>query len=868
MVQFDRLGRQFVGLGKLLVSMLAATSALLGDSSVKIDKRLFDYSHSIRVKAVSEYNERVGSPVSWLPVSFLVDDGSQVAEGEVIAKFDTSIAEYDLQNLQLERDYVEADLRRRLTDIDNVELDLTANLAELKDLLAVAQAELTTLLELPDEDEVRLQKGRVRVARLNFEAAEKDRAKAESRYERGLISRAQLEDFTRKYSERRALLEFAVENYEFAQLPATPATIRRKELEIENLQSEIHKFEHRLSEQSQIASIRKESARTKKRAIDQKITIKQSDIDSAVVTSPIDGYIRHRLTFATPLRIGDKMWRGYNFMSIPDLSQMVLKGVLPEALRTYFNEGDRVTVVLAGQEDTVIAGHIKSISQLPRDLAEVEESSFGEEIKEFGVKVYDVTIAIAAPETDLKPGRQGRATLWMATAEERPAVPLRYVKIQKGKYYVSLEGIFREVSGVAYRGYFFLDDANLLGKIVYLNGEFPITTNRLNEQQTARFRVSGEMLPTRTASVRVGTIGGSYEIKWLIAEETEVKKGALVAQIDTTEIEKQIEQSENAFNEAQADIEEQKKELELKKREELFKLEKAERLLEMAKLRMNTVVRGRDYPAIFQAELDLKQAEIRLEDLNQRLAAQDRKERLTISPFEYAELKRDVQRVQLQVEKHTIRLNELNAGADPVEVSQARLDYLMQKVEVDQMKYNMDFESKRAQFELEEAELDLRRKKMMLDKRIAQKERTNLYAPVDGIIQYSKIWNSGGVSKVSVGSVVGSRFPIMSLPDMSAMYLSVEVPERYFQQVKEGMLVDVVIPSLNARALRGRVSGIDLLFENKQRKDGQVGLYSAQEPLGQVVFKVRVDVLDKNVSMKPGVIGEVEFDFATNEGDV
>lgn len=852
----------------LLIVTLAAGPGLLATESVTIEHRLFDFSHTIRVQAASEYNERVGNPVAWLPVNFLVEDGSQVEQGDIIATFDTKQAEYTLQDLQLERDYVEADLLKRLTDIDNVELDLNSGQELLEDMLVVAKAELATLLEMPNEDEVRLEMGRMRVAQLNFEAAEKELAKAESRFERNLISRAQLDGVNRKYSERRALLEFATENYEFAQLPAASSAIRRKELEIENLKLELAKNEYHRQEQKIIAVIRKDGAKTKKRTIDQKIQVKQSDIDSAIVTSPIAGYVSHRLTNRTPLRLGDKMWRGYNFMNIPDLSKMVLRGGLPEALRRYFSVGDAVTVRLAGQEEIILQGHIKAFSQLPRDLAEVEESSYGQEAKEFGVKVYDVTVAIDTPSIELKPGRQGYATLHVAQSSKRPAVPLRYVKSIDEKFYVALNGEYQEALGVAHQGWFFLEDDAWLGKRVNMNGPFHLAARAHTAASTkSGFTATGEVLPVRTESVTVGAIGGWYKIKWLIPEETAVVQGDLVAQIDSTDIDKKIEAAENALNQAQSDLDEKTKNLELKEREEVFRLNKAERLLEIAELRLNTVINGRDYPAIFQAELNLKQAKIELDHLTQKLTAQEAKSRPTLSPFEFEKLKRNVRRVQLQAEKHAINLATLKTGSNAVEVSQAKLEYLNQKVEVDRMKNKIEYERERAKYELEEEKLDLRHKQLSLEKRLAEKDRTNLYAPVDGFIQYNKILNSGGVSKISVGSMVGSRFKIMSLPDMSTMYLSIEVPEKYFLQVEQGMLVDVIIPSLDNRVLRGEVSSIDLLFENKARKDGQVGMYSSQEPLGEVAFKVRVNILDENVPMKPGVIGEVKFNFTATTND-
>ena len=114
---------------------------------------------------------------------------------------------------------------------------------------------------------------------------------------------------------------------------------------------------------------------------------------------------------------------------------------------------------------------------------------------------------------------------------------------------------------------------------------------------------------------------------------------------------------------------------------------------------------------------------------------------------------------------------------------------------------------------------------------------------------------------MNVGSQVGPRFNILSIPDLSQMYVSVEVPEKYFSQVSEGMSLEVQIPSLGEMVLQARLVGLDFIFENKEKKDSQVGLYSSHEPLGEVVFKVRIQVDAGERKLKPGAVAEVFFPF-------
>jgi hypothetical protein len=62
--------------------------------------------------------------------------------------------------------------------------------------------------------------------------------------------------------------------------------------------------------------------------------------------------------------------------------------------------------------------------------------------------------------------------------------------------------------------------------------------------------------------------------------------------------------------------------------------------------------------------------------------------------------------------------------------------------------------------------------------------------------------------------------------------------------------------------LKGQVTAVDFLFENKQKSESQVGMYSSHEPLGEVIFKVRVTVQAEGIKLKPGLVGEVFFPFA------
>ncbi|MBQ6471186.1 MAG: efflux RND transporter periplasmic adaptor subunit, partial [Victivallales bacterium] len=148
-----------------------------------------------------------------------------------------------------------------------------------------------------------------------------------------------------------------------------------------------------------------------------------------------------------------------------------------------------------------------------------------------------------------------------------------------------------------------------------------------------------------------------------------------------------------------------------------------------------------------------------------------------------------------------------------------------------------------------------------LEYRQKQVDNHTICAPVDGLLCYNKVYSNGKIAKVAVGSTVGPRFNVLSIPDLSAMEMRVEVNEKYYSFVKEGRKVEVRLPSLTEQTLDGEVTGVDLLFSNKGKKDSQIGLYSSHEPLGEVIFRARIRIRQGNVELKPGLLGEVIFPF-------
>jgi multidrug resistance efflux pump len=848
------------------LSLLTLGAAAL-DESVTVEQQALPYTCSLRVSAITEKAEMIASPVNWLPLSFIVEDGARVEKGEVIARFDSESSVFELGTLEKDRGVIEAELAQRLREIDNKEAEMRDRLSGLKDRLAVLAARLVRLQHVPVPDDVEIAEGRLRVARMNAAAAEKDVAKARDRFQRQMISRAEVDKVDTAFLEKKALLTYAESELEYTQLPTPAATIEQTELEIANNTLESAKIENELAEYKTIADIQREGAGARKKLIDRKITEKQDDINNTVVKAPISGYISYGKMWDEDIGVGTKMWKNFTFTKIPDLSTLAFKGPMPESVRKYFKEGDAATVALQGRQHEPIPCTVKSISTLSHDLAEKDEADWGLGGKGFGVKVFDVVFAITAVPEWVRPGMVGEAEMVASAQIAGPAVPLKFLTVRDAVSYLSVDGVFRETPGTVTQGWFVLDDPSWLGKTVSMQGEFR-GNPKTGPQDAAHenlYSASGELLPVKSVDVKVGDIGWRWpwpKVTWLVGEETTVKKGDEVAKLDPQELDRRMSDEETRANEVRSRSQELEKQVELTRREGEFRLKTEQNLLRIAELKMRTVLNGCDALAVLKAELSRDQARIRHDDVARRVANEEQKKTRTMSPAEFARLQRDKRRCELRLEEAEIRLAQAQAGAGAIERSQAKLDALRQKVTVDTIAKSVEFDTFKQGRNYEQARLDLKRAEKRLEELKKQRACHVIASPADGIICYSKVWNNDSFSKVAVGNQVGPRFNIMSIPDLSHMYVSVEVPEKYFGQIVTGMPVDVQIPALSKAMLKGQVTAVDFLFENKQKSESQVGMYSSHEPLGEVIFKVRVTVQAEGIKLKPGLVGEVFFPFA------
>lgn len=827
-----------------------------------IQNKEVQYSVKIPISSFTENRVPVNNPVPWQAIETLAKDGSFVRKNDIVVTFDTDEKQFQLKKKELDLEVIEMDLQSRLDDISNKENSMVETLSRLDEQLEIERAKLQKYLSIPKEEEIRMSQGRLKIAQMNMDAADSDLSKAKDRLEKKMISPAEFEKAQFDFYEKKALYEYAKSDLELTSLPTSQSTISRTRLKIESIELEKEKLQLELEDFSSIADIQRKNAEARKSIHLSRIKEIKEDITNSRISSSVDGYVSLEDLHGETISEGMKLWKSFRIMHIEDISTLSLKGSVDEDKRQFFQVGDSAEVYINGKKKTLQA-RIKSIGNFARDMAEKDKTDWGDVGKKYGIKVYDLTLEILSDTTWLKPGMKGHAFLHASESISKPAIPIKYLNNKEDSLTIFDGKKHHPVSGYHNQGWFYFDSDEWFGKNIEMGSLQPKQNLQEQVQKTNnRFQVTGEMKAGNFIEILTGEIRNGSKISWLIPEESKVTMGDVVARITDQDLQKDLTDAKTKLEKAQGELEEVLKQRLINERESAFKLKKLQNELEIAKINHHIATKAIDSQGYINASLNLEQAKIKLENWQNQLANEEKKTLTSRSPIEIEKMKLELKKAELQLDKANINMDIVKRGEDEITKNKASLDLLVKEIELSILNESLKLDEVKSQIGRNNKERNLYWNQRHMNRILKRQDALAVKATANGIIEYNTTWVSGGIGKISVGTTVRRRQSIIKLPDYSTMFLTVNVPERYYSKTKIGQKVDIEIPSLNNTLLSGEISEIDVLFRNKSKPDSDQGLYSSHEPLGEVNFTVKIQVDQSEKTIKPGAVGIVSFPFS------
>jgi multidrug efflux pump subunit AcrA (membrane-fusion protein) len=226
-----------------------------------------------------------------------------------------------------------------------------------------------------------------------------------------------------------------------------------------------------------------------------------------------------------------------------------------------------------------------------------------------------------------------------------------------------------------------------------------------------------------------------------------------------------------------------------------------------------------------------------------------------------AEGRMEISRAELEklTAQHQSDLEELRADYEVTQIAQE-----ISKIRLESAVYESAVKKKEIQLNLEKADIALDRAKEQIDNRIKiQKEeikQKNLAIEQDrarleeanetlqkmfvvtssqGIAVISKNWNNG--NKFQVGDQCWSGFPVIQLPDLSALKAIVKIIEVDIAKITKGLKVDIKPDAFSDSIFTGTVSTVANLAVSKD------------ETSKIKVFPVEILINETNKNLLPGL---------------
>ena len=314
-------------------------------------------------------------------VTYVIDAGTEVNEGDVLVRLDTK--------------RVEDAISKHTTESHTARATLETSIAKLN------QGMLQENAYLEGEYKTRLQKleRQLKVARTNLETAESHLANSRSMFNRGFVT----------------LLE--VESNEF--------TVTRAKLELEVVETDLLVLE-KYTRNMRLETIRGQlaAAKSKKQADEAGLAMDEGRRDRAikeleycVITAPKAGLVIYPSSAAwkdTPdVTVGAAVRRDQTLLLMPDLSKMQVKVGVHESMVDRVHVGMEAQVTLANY---VLEGKVSSVAS----VAQPAGWWTGNVVK------YDVIVEIPSMD-DLKPGMTAQVDLLLASYEDVVVVPVASV---------------------------------------------------------------------------------------------------------------------------------------------------------------------------------------------------------------------------------------------------------------------------------------------------------------------------------------------------------------------------------------------------------------------------------------------------------
>lgn len=365
---------------------------------------------------------------------------------------------------------------------------------------------------------------------------------------------------------------------------------------------------------------------------------------------------------------------------------------------------------------------------------------------------------------------------------------------------------------------------HVLAALLLLGGGLVVSCSREKEAPLPTVKVEKGTLEVAIEEIgmvesqKVWNIKAPHEarIVSIIPDGTIVKKDDVVAVLNTEDLSKDLEKRIDELKNIKKDLEANVEELKIALRSNSLDISSAEAQLDMARVRL-------------------------------------------------ASVNRDLAETEFLRDKELVPADDVRSAVS--EANSSKINTLSQDMSFRGQMTEAQSSEKSKGLKLERLGMSGHDARKRIDEVQERIDQSQIKAPVDGLFLRAKRWSwqTRRTSERQVGEEVREGEQLGEIPDLNAIVVRSQIPERHLLSVKPGTEVTLTFDSLDGLQVPGKVTYVAPVAIERETSAGGQASAGGEQLSGEKVFEILVQPTQQNPRMKPGIAGRGRFVLSRQE---
>jgi HlyD family secretion protein len=368
-------------------------------------------------------------------INFLIPEGEEVEEGEVVCKFDTKEAQKNLDELELQLLAAQTDLKTAQTDLEVQRADNLTNVAKAQIAYDKALKDLERYRDGDAPQEVRKLDIALRDAMTTYEKAKKKYEDSLKLIELKYINQSELEEDKIAFEKAEIQRDEARLAIELHKKYVYPMTMAEKQNAVDETRRALETADKRAASQLGQRMVAVTQAEKRLKKYQDSIEQAKEDLENMVLKAPSAGIIVYgdprQPWYRENIKIGGQLGRGHTVMTIPVLSVMQVNLGIHEADISKVKVGQRARITMDTYPGLTLVGEVTRVASIAAAGQPWQPST---DVKKFDI---EVTIQNQA-DLKLKPGISAKVEIEVDTRKQVLYVPRQCTFLEGGKHWVNV----------------------------------------------------------------------------------------------------------------------------------------------------------------------------------------------------------------------------------------------------------------------------------------------------------------------------------------------------------------------------------------------------------------------------------------------